>query len=298
VEVRQPDRGSVEDVKTIAVLGSGAVGGALAVPLSLAGARVICIARPHTAAAIAHEGLTLDRCGEELQVHPEVTYELDDDVDLLLVTVKAPALEDALQRIAAECEVVLPLINGLEHVAVLRERFGERVVVGSIGRLEAFRESPARIVQTTPRPVLTMTAPVDVFDAAWFDVHVVHDERRVLWEKLARVAPLAAVTAITQQPVGDLRTDAEWRARLEAAIGEVCAVASAEGVVLDPAAEWEIIDAMPATLTTSTARDVAAGRPSELDAITGAVVRAARRLGVQTPTLEELLEEACRVPSH
>jgi 2-dehydropantoate 2-reductase len=153
-------------------------------------------------------------------------------------------------------------------------------------------------VQTTPRPLLTMTAPVDVFDAAWFDVHIVHDERRVLWEKLARVAPLTVATAITQQPVGELRADAEWRARLEAAIDEVCAVASAEGVVLDPATEWEIIDTMPATLTTSTARDVAAGRPSELDAITGAVVRAGRRLGVQTPTLEELLEEACRVPSH
>jgi 2-dehydropantoate 2-reductase len=284
-------------MKTIAVLGPGAVGGALAVPLSLAGARVICIARPHTAAAIAHEGLTLDRCGEELQAHPDVTYELDDDVDLLLVTVKATALEDALRRVAAECDAVLPLMNGLEHVATLRDRFGERVVVGSIGRLEAFRESPARIVQMTPRPLLTMTAPVDVFDDAWFDVQIVHDEGRVLWDKLARVAPLAAATAAAQQPVGELRTDPEWRARLETAIDEVCAVASAEGVVLDPATEWEIIDAMPPALTTSTARDVAAGRPSELDAITGAVVRAGRRLGVPTPSLEALLEEACRVPS-
>jgi 2-dehydropantoate 2-reductase len=284
-------------VKTIAVLGPGAVGGALAVPLSLAGARVICIARSHTAAVIAHEGLTLDRCGEELQAHPEVTYELDDEVDLLLVTVKAPALEDALQRIEAECDTVLPLMNGLEHVAALRERFGKRVIVGSIGRLEAFRESPSRIVQTTPRPLLTMTAPVDVFDDAWFDVHIVGDERRVLWDKLARVAPLAAATAATQHPVGELRTDPEWRPRLEAAVDEVCAVASADGVVLDPALEWEIIDAMPATLTTSTARDIAAGRPSELNAITGAVVRAGRRLGVQTPVLEDLWEQAWRVPS-
>ena len=284
-------------MRTVAVLGTGAVGGALAVPLSLAGARVICVARPHTAAAIAHEGLTLDRCGEELQAHPEVTYELENEVDLLLVTVKAPTLEEAVQRIAAECDVVLPLMNGLEHVATLRKRFGDRVIVGSIGRLEAFRESPARIVQMTPRPLLTMTAPVDVFDDAWFDVHIVHDERRVLWDKLARVAPLAAATAVTGWPVGELRADPEWRSQLEAAVEEVCAVAAAEGVVLDPAAEWEILDAMPATLTTSTARDIAAGRPSELDAITGAVVRAGRRLGVQMPALEELLEEACRVPS-
>ena len=62
-------------------------------------------------------------------------------------------------------------------------------------------------------------------------------------------------------------------------------------------AEWEIIDAMPPLLTSSTARDIAAGRVSELDAITGAAVRAGRRLGIATPVLESLLaeaEESCR----
>ncbi len=287
-------------METVAVLGPGAVGGALAVPLALAGARVICIARPQPAAAISQEGLTLDRCGEELHVQPEVTYELRDPVDLLLVTVKAPDLGYALDRVGAESETVLPLLNGLEHVEKLRARFGDRVVVGSIGRFEAFREGPTRIVQTTPRPLLTLTAPLEVFDEAWLDVRLVHDESAVLWDKLARVAPLAAATALTQRPVGELRDDPEWRARLEAAVREAVAVAAADGVELSATAEWGIIDSMPATLTTSTARDVAAGRASELDAITGAVVRAGRRLDVQTPMLEQLLteaEEACRAQS-
>jgi 2-dehydropantoate 2-reductase len=121
-----------------------------------------------------------------------------------------------------------------------------------------------------------------------------------VWEKVARLAPLAAATALTQRPVGDLRDDPEWRARLESAIAEACAVAAAEDVDLDPADQWKIIDAMPADLTTSTARDVAAGRPSELDAITGSVVRAGRMLDVPTPTLDRLLEaaeERCRASS-
>jgi 2-dehydropantoate 2-reductase len=277
---------------TVAVLGPGAVGGALAVPLALAGTRVICVARPHTAAAIAHEGLTLERCGEELYAQPEATHELRDPVDVLLVTVKAPALEDALALVRAECDTVLPLLNGLEHADALRAHFGGGVVVGSIGRLEAFRESATRIVQTTPRPLLTLTTPVQIFDDAWLDVRIVEDERVVLWDKLVRVAPLAAATSLTQRPIGELRTDPDWRPRLAAAVEESCAVARAGGVHLSPAAEWEIIDSMPATLTTSTARDVAAGRPSELDAITGAVVRAGRRLGVSTPTLAQLLAEA------
>jgi 2-dehydropantoate 2-reductase len=116
-----------------------------------------------------------------------------------------------------------------------------------------------------------------------------------------RLAPLAAATAITQRTLGELRSDADWRSTLETAVAEACAVAAMDGVTLNEAAPWEILDAMPASVTTSTARDAAAGRPTELDAILGAVVRAARRLGVATPTLDRLLaeaEDACRAQSH
>ncbi len=71
-------------------------------------------------------------------------------------------------------------------------------------------------------------------------------------------------------------------------------------MTLSPEAQWDIIEAMPPLLTSSTARDVAAGRPSELDAITGAAVRAAHRVGVPAPVLERLFEEAeeaCRASS-
>jgi 2-dehydropantoate 2-reductase len=122
------------------------------------------------------------------------------------------------------------------------------------------------------------------------------DERSVLWEKAARLAVLAAATVASGLAVGSLRMDAEWRPRLEAALGEACAVAAADGVHLDAVAQWAIIEAMPEDLTTSTARDAASGGPTELDAISGSVVRAGARLGVPTPALARLLEEAaCRV---
>jgi len=114
----------------------------------------------------------------------------------------------------------------------------------------------------------------------------------VLWEKVVRLAPLAAATAITQRSLGELRSDPDWRSTLEDAVDEACAVAAADGVVLNPQAQWEILDAMPPTVTTSAARDAAAGRPTELDAIVGGVVRAANRLGVPVTTLERLLDEA------
>jgi 2-dehydropantoate 2-reductase len=298
-------RSSSRERVTIAVLGPGAVGTVFAVPLARAGARVVCIARADTAAAIRHSGLTLVRHDGTTQARVEAVEELTEAVEILLVTVKAYALDEALERLAAQPETVVPLLNGLEHVERLRALLGGRVVAASVARLEAYRDRPAVVAQTTGRPVVTLAPDDDgsaarLFAAAGADVRGGASERAVLWDKIVRLAPLAAATALTQRPVGDLRDDPEWRTRLEEAVAEACAVAAAEQVVLDPAAQWKIIDALPADLTTSTARDVAARRSSELDAITGAVVRAGRRLDVPTPTLDQLLEaaeERCRAPS-
>jgi len=291
---------------TVAVLGPGAVGGVLAVRLATVGVRVICIARPATAEVISSEGLSL-RHGQELEtVRPEAVEELGDAVELLLVTVKAPALDEALERVQAPAETVIPQLNGIEHMETLRRRLPEsRVVAGSIGWIEAWLDRPGVVVQNTPRVVTTLAsdaddATVELLRRSGVDVRVNGSEAAVLWEKLARQAPVAAATAATQRPIGELRSDPQLRSRLEQAIRETCAIAAADGVPLAPEAQWGIIESMPPLLTSSTARDIAAGRPSELDAITGAAVRAARRVGVAAPALEDLLrqaEEACRALS-
>jgi len=282
---------------TVAVLGPGAVGGVLTVGLMEAGIDVVCIARPATAAVIRSEGLSL-RQGERVHtVRPEVVTELAEQVELLLVTVKAPALDEALERVEAAPRFVVPLLNGIEHMRTLRERLPDTTVVGaSIGRIEAWLERPGVVVQPTPSVVMTVAsgAPVQLLRRTGAEVRENGSAAEVLWEKLARQAPAAAATSVTQRPIGELRSDPEWRGRLRAAIEETCAVAAADGVTLSPDAEWEIIEAMPPLLTSSTARDIAAGVPSELDAITGAAVRAGRRLGVDTPVLAQMYDEACR----
>lgn len=289
---------------TVAVLGPGGVGGTLAVRLALTGARVVCVARPETVAAIAGAGLTLERQGETLRARPDAVERLEEPVDLLIVAVKAFALEDALARVdaaAVKSGVVLPLLNGLEHVDVIRRRLGSRVAVGSIGRLEAYRRDATTIVQTSLTPLVSvasdtlapdeLASSLDPLRTAGIEVRQLGSEKIVLWEKAARLAPLAAMTSVTQRAVGDLRTDPIWRARLRAAIDETCNVAAADGVDVSAVGQWEMIEAVPATLTTSTARDVAGGGPSEVDSIVGGVVRAGRRLGVPTATLDDLLTQ-------
>jgi 2-dehydropantoate 2-reductase len=296
--------GDVTPAATIGVLGPGAVGAALAVPLAEAGLDVVCIARPATAAAITSEGLSLRHGSDVRTARPRAVEELNELVDLLLITVKATGLDDALGRIKSDAAVVLPLLNGLEHVETIRGRLDGRVLAGSIGKLEAYRDGPTEVVQTTAAPLITVfpeDAAADLLRAAGMEVRTGESEPAVLWEKTVRLAPLAAATAITQRTLGELRSHNSWRSTLEAGVAEACAIAAADGVSLSEAAQWEILDTMPATVTTSTARDAAAGRPTELDAILGGVVRAARRLGVASPTLERLLteaENACRVQSH
>jgi 2-dehydropantoate 2-reductase len=229
--------------------------------------------------------------------------------------VKAYALEGALDRLAPAAldgAVVLPLLNGLEHIDRLRARLAglcgdspqgnARVAAGSVGRVEAFSPEPGVIVQRTQGATVTaassdlgheeLRAALAPLDVPGLDLVVADDEHEVLWDKVARLAVLAAATVASGAPVGALRADDAWRARLVEALAETCAVAAADGVAVEPAGQWAIIEAMAPDLTTSTARDAAAGRPTELDAITGAVVRAGRRLGVPTPALERLLEDA------
>jgi 2-dehydropantoate 2-reductase len=290
---------------TVAVLGPGAVGGSLAVRLTNAGLHVVCVAHPEAAGLIALAGLVLESPDGNFTARVEVVERLVKPVGLLLVSVKAPALGDALERVepdAVSAGVVVPLLNGLEHMEVLRSRFDGRVAAGSISHYQAYRAGRVQIVEATVPPVITMASEslprADVEHAAELlrrgrvDVRVGQIENRVLWHKLARIAPLAGATSASGRTVGELRNDPEWRPRLDAAIVEACAVAEADGVSLRPAAQWAIIDEMADETTTSAARDVVAGRRSELDAILGAVLRAAERLDVPCPTLTGLAVSA------
>jgi 2-dehydropantoate 2-reductase len=297
----------------IAVLGVGGIGGMLAVRTG-----AVCVGTERTVAAIRSSGLRLVHAEKTTVAHPEAVDRLETPIGLLVVAVKAYDLDDALHRIEPDAvagAVVLPLLNGLEHIDAIRERLGRSdtgppgppaVAAGSIGAVEAFSPEPGLVVQRTPGATVTVASAeldgptldnaLEPLRVPGIDVVLGAGEHDVLWEKAARLAVLAAGTVASGLAVGPLRADATWRPRLREALAEACAVASADGVELEFSGQWAIIDAMPDDLTTSAARDAASGEPTELDAITGSVVRAGARLGVPTPALAELFEEAaCRV---
>jgi 2-dehydropantoate 2-reductase len=284
----------------VAVLGPGGVGGFVAAALAEAGVPTTVVAREETAAAIADHGIRVSsvRLGE-LVAHPAATARLDGDVDVLVVATKATTLAPALERIVGEPGLVVPLLNGLDHLAPLRERFGARVVAATI-RIESDRPSPGVILQSSPAyrvemasdhpaPRPRMAAFADVLRGAEIPARLGDSEAQVLWSKLVRLNALACTTTAYDLPLGEIRDHPRRRLDLEAAVDETAAVANAEGAVLDPDATLrELWEAHP-ELGSSMQRDVAAHREPELDAIPGAVLRHAAAHGLTCPTVASLM---------
>ncbi|MGZ4183553.1 MAG: ketopantoate reductase family protein [Solirubrobacteraceae bacterium] len=285
----------------IAVLGPGGVGGFLAAALSHAGEDVTVVGREPTVERIGAGGIHLTSVLlGEFTTRPATTAELGDAVDVLFVATKATGLDAALPRIRSQPALVVPLLNGLDHMQVLRERFAT-VAAGTI-RIEADRREPGVIVQTSPavrvelasddpgmRPALERLA--GTLEAAGVPALVGPGEAQILWSKLVRLTALACTTSASDQPIGFIRTDPEWRRTLESCVQEAAAVANADRAELDPAGPLGELEAAHAELGSSMRRDIAAGREPELDAIAGSVLRAGRRHGIECPTIERLSDE-------
>jgi 2-dehydropantoate 2-reductase len=285
---------------TIAILGPGGVGGFLAAALARAGSPVTVVAREPTAELIANEGLHVSSVLlGDFEAHPESVAVLDRRVDALIVATKAGGLATALERITVDPGLVLPLLNGFEHMDLLRARFGDRVLAGTI-RIEADRPEPGRLVHTSqflrvdiadadPSRHAASTALAQALADAGVPAEVHDSEAQILWSKLVRLNAIACTTSAYDKPMGEIRTDAALRAQLEAVVRETVAVAVAEGASIDAERVMAELDATHATLGSSMQRDIAAGRPPELDAIPGAVLRAADRHGSECPTIELLV---------
>jgi 2-dehydropantoate 2-reductase len=287
------------------VLGAGGVGGWLAAALHRAGEGVFVVARGDTLERISSEGISVRSVVHgDYAAKPLAGERLTTPVDFLFVATKATGLEAALDRIddrAVEQAVVIPLLNGLDHMEILR-RWSPGRVAAAVIRIEADSPEPGLVVQTSPSVLVEMASDGDVdtqrlqqlaraLEAAGVPAAVGDSEASVLWRKLVRLGSLAATTAAIDRSIGFIRTDPIWRPRLIACIEEACAVAAAEGVDIPPARVLEELEATHEGLGSSLQRDVNRGNPSELEHIPGAIVRAGRRHGIPTPSFEARMGE-------
>jgi 2-dehydropantoate 2-reductase len=208
-------------------------------------------------------------------------------------------LADALERVpegGAEGSVIVPLLNGLDHVELLRRRFSvssvlaasiviesERVELGMVRQLSRFAS-----VRLAPTPQAE-DVQAEVVDAG-IAASIGDSEAAVLWEKLAALAPIALTTTLRGSALGGVVADPVWRSRLRECIREVAAAATADGVAVDADAMIERIESVPPELRSSMQKDREAGRPTEIDAIGGSVLRAAARHGLDAPETQALVD--------
>jgi 2-dehydropantoate 2-reductase len=227
----------------------------------------------------------------------------------VLVGVKAwqvPEAADAIRRMPAPDSVVIPLQNGMEAPAQLAAVLGPGRVAGGLCRIVAKTIGPGHIDHLGAQPSIAFgeLEPLpkrqrleqlrDAFTAARVHCHIPSDIAVAMWEKFLFITPWGSLGAVTGLPVGPLRSAPESRARLIAALHEVAAIARAEGKNFGEEMVEKtlaVLDALPETTTSSMQRDIAAGRPSELEAQTGAVLRFGRKTGVPTPIHDSIYAE-------
>lgn len=271
-----------------AVLGSGGIGGLIGAALARGGADVVLLMRPQTLARYSGTLTVESAVLGDFEVTVPAASELDREIDALWVATKAPGLADALElappdRVGAAA--VVPVLNGIDHVALLRELYA-RVVPAAI-RVESERLPDGTIRQSSSFARVELARGEELaadLEAGGIACKLRDDEVSLLWEKLSFLAPIALATTAHDAPLGSVRDDELYRHCQD----EALAVARAEGAVIDEPALRALAAGASSGMRSSMQKDVEAGRPPELDAIAGPILRAGRLHAIGVPATQAL----------
>lgn len=293
----------------IVVFGTGGVGGYFGGRLAQKGEDVTFIARGAHLAALRETGLRVESVDGDFAVHPVKVTDSSQTIhetDLILLAVKAWQLDDAILQmkpLVGENTMILPLLNGMEHMDKLFAAYGAKHVLGGMCRISAVIGGPGLIRHVGIKPYIaygewdnSKSERILKLDELFKSINgiaaeISADIQTAMWEKFIFISGTSGVGAYTRQTMGEYRSNPETRAMLFASMDETAAVARARGVPIAEnfvEATMQRIDSLPADVTASMQKDMMAGRPSELNEQTGAVIRMGKAAGVPTPTQEKL----------
>lgn len=287
----------------IAVVAAGGVGAYFGGRLAQAGNDVIFVARGAHLSAMRASGLRVDSADGDMRIHP---VQATDDtstvgpVDVVILSVKGWQVPEAIEMIRpllGADTFIVPLLNGVEAPDQLVSAFGAHHATGGLCGLFGSIVGPGHIRNIMARPYITFgeldnthSERIERLRQAFADAGVqatiAPDIRAALWEKLLFVGPFGGVGAVTRAPIGVILSQPETRALLEEAMGEIAQLAHARGVAVATDAAAKALAQLansPKQATASMQRDILAGRPSELESWTGAVVRMARDANIDAP---------------
>ena len=284
----------------IAVMGAGAVGCYYGGMLARAGHNVVLIARPPHVEAIAAHGLRFetDVFDEAVRVRVSAEPAAIAGAQLVLFCVKSPDTETAaalMRPYLAADTLVLSLQNGVDNTERLRQVLPGTAVAAAVvyvavgmvgpGHLRHFGRGDLVIEAPPVQSALSGEVLAQVLAAADVPTQVSADVPGALWAKLILNCVYNGASAITQMPYGQLVQGQGVKALMRDVTNECLAVAAAQGVTVtgDAHAAVEQLAVSMAGQLSSTARDLARGKPSEIDYLNGLVVRQGEALGIAVP---------------
>lgn len=280
-----------------AILGVGGVGGLIGASLARLGDAVTVVVRRESLATYP-EQLKLESPFGNFSVPVERSAEVP-PVDVLWIAVKATQLADSLAAVThpESVKAIVPLLNGIDHLDLLRSKYGREKVIAATIAVESERVAPAHIIHRSPFARLSLSSTgrrlldstLDEFQRMGFECRFVEDETTLMWTKIVFLAPIALATTAFNQPVGGIMSNPERKAEWQACVREACAVAQAEGAKVDADAVIAGTSKLPYDMRSSMQRDVEQGNRPELDAIAGPILRAGDRLGIEITATKRLL---------
>lgn len=280
-----------------AILGAGGVGGLVGACLARSGAPVTLVVKANSLTAYPQK-LQLESAFGDISV-PVSRASTVPAADVLWITVKATQLEGALAAFTQPESVsaIVPLLNGIDHLAALRARYGSEKVIAATIAVESERVAPGHIVHRSTFARLNVSssgrnllgATVDEFQKMGFECRFIDDEPTLMWSKLVFLAAFALTTTAADKGTGEILADPTWRQMGLSCIREGSAVAAAEGAKIDADAVIASVMKMPGNMRSSMQKDVERGNVPELDAIAGPILRGARRHGIDVPTTKKLV---------
>jgi 2-dehydropantoate 2-reductase len=287
----------------IAVMGTGGVGGYFGGRLAASGADVSFIARGAHLAAIRANGLRLRSEAGDAHVANARATDRPAEIGPVDVVLFAPKLYDcesaaeAARPLVGPDTAVISVLNGVDAVDRMIPILGREHVCGGVAYISAAIAEPGVIAhygrnaqlafgELDGRPSPRLQGFLAACEKAGVDAKLRDDIQRWIWSKFAMLAPFAAATAMTRQPIGPIRSDPDGRRLLADAVAEVAAVAKARGVDLGGDAverTMKAIDAVPASMKASMLFDLERGNRLEVEWLSGAVWRLGREAGIDTP---------------
>jgi 2-dehydropantoate 2-reductase len=288
----------------IGIVGAGAIGLTFAAGLSRAHDVVLLARRSAVAETIARDGVTIEFGDDVRNARVRATTDAAAlaDREALIVAVKTYSTAEALaplRGVLASRALVATIQNGIDNADVVRAALpGARVIAGTTqqgvvrlgdGRVRSVNEGTT-IFARDDAAAPTSDGLAQAFASAGLDARVADDVDLILWRKLVIVAAINPLGALTSRTNGAVVTDDDLVPLAEALCAEAAAVARAEGV--DPGEAWETVAAAAratAANRNSMLQDMDAGRPTEIDAISGAILRRAQARGIAVPVTATML---------